>query len=265
MSHSLPPWPVRPVLAADLPALQAWLPAGAGRTLPETDDEAWLLVPAGPEGAPAACLRLRSAIGLQRPRHWYHVGCVVHAAPELGLFHRLGTLQLGNDHTGASELADIAWNPALDLPTQARALRQLLAHALGQIAANRQRYASHLIVELPGLRDEQGLSPFWQALGRHFYSGNPDQAQQRLGPAWVGHVAALMPRQPVYTAFLSDAAQAAIAQTPPAWRVLVDLLWHAGLRYGHHITLHDGGPVFEAPMAALVMPGIEGKMGPTAL
>lgn len=43
------------------------------------------------------------------PRVWYHVGCTVHAASELNLFHRQRTLMLGHNHTGASELADIAW------------------------------------------------------------------------------------------------------------------------------------------------------------
>lgn len=245
---------VRAVTQADLPALCAWLAPGADLSLPanQSDDESWLTLTDGEAGKPLACLRIRRAIGLKLPRYWYHVGCVVHAATELGLFHRLGTLQLGNDHTGASELADIAWNPQLDLPTQAKALRHLLRHALDHVAAHRPRYASHLIVELPGLRDEHGQPPFWQALGRHFYSGDADQAARRWGPAWVSHVAALMPRQPVYTAFLSEPAQAAVAQTPPSWRVLVDLLWHTGLRYGHHITLHDGGPVLEAPIDALL-------------
>jgi len=37
----------------------------------------------------------------------------------------------------------------------------------------------------------------------------------------------------------------------PAARVLVDVLWQAGLRYGHHITIDQGGPVFEASVSAL--------------
>jgi arginine N-succinyltransferase len=227
------------------------------------DAEQWWLLPAA-DGRPLACARLRRAIGLRQPRHWYHVGCVVHAAPELGLFHRLHTLQLGNDHTGASELADIAWDSeALDLPAQASALQALLQQLLGHVAAARAHYAPQLIVELPGPRDAAGQSPFWQGLGRFFYGGDPLAAARRFGPAWRSHVAALMPRQPVYTAFLADPARAAIAQTPASHRVLVDALWQAGLRYGHHIAIDDGGPVFEGALDMLIaaLPGVPAAEG----
>jgi len=242
---------IRDVTAADLPALEAWLRPGADR-LPCAEggaEGAWLL--AEQRGVPRACLRLRLAIGLDLPRPWYHVGTVVHAAPALQLFHRQNTLQLGHDHTGAAELADPAWDPRCTLAEQAVALRALLQAALKRLAAQRERAGAQLIVELPGLRDADGRSPFWQGLGRHFYAGDPLEAARRFGPAWRSHVAALLPRQPVYTSFLPQAAQAAIAQVDPSARVLLDLLWQEGLRYGHHVTVDDGGPVFEAALDTL--------------
>lgn len=230
--------------AADLPGIADWLPAGAERDLPVDDGEAWLGVRAA-DGPLRAVLRLKRAIGLVLPRPWYHVGCVVHAAPALGLFHRLHTLQLGHDHTGASELADVAWDRTLALAVQASALQALVNGALGMVRTQPQAYAARLIVELPGLRDATGVSPFWHGLGRHFYGGDPRAAAERLGPAWRSHVAALLPRQPVYTAFLPPAARDAIAQVDPPARVLMEVLWQAGFRYGHHVTVDDGGPVFE--------------------
>lgn len=252
---------LRPVAAADLPTLRPWLRPGAARTLPlaepgaapatDAPAEHWLLV--AQQDTPLACLRLRRAIGLGLPRPWYHVGCVVHSAPALQLQHRQRTLLLGNDHTGASELADIAWQRAgRSLAEQAAALQALVQGAIGRIAAQRASYAATLIVELPGPRDAQGRSPFWQGLGRHFYAGDPEAAAERFGPDWRCHVAALLPRQPVYAAFLSETAQAAIAQVDAGSRLLMDALWHAGLRYGHHVTIDDGGPVFEAEVDALL-------------
>ena len=251
---------VRDVQAADLPALWPWLAPGMARELPAVGPDApeqWLLAThrGGRPARPLACLRLRRAIGLARPRHWYHVGCVVHAAAELGLVHRLHTLQLGNDLTGASELADLAWDrDTLDLPASASVLRGLLDGALQRVAHDREGYAARLIVELPGLRDAAGQSPFWHGLGRHFYSGDPEAAARRLGPDWLCHVAALLPRQPVYTSFLCDAAQAAVAQVDPAAQVLVDLLHQLGMRYKHHIHIADGGPVFECATDLLLAP-----------
>jgi arginine N-succinyltransferase len=240
--------------SGDLPAIQALL--GRNLQLPTMAQEQLLVAQAEPAegGAPRvlATLRLQPSIGMTQPRCWYHVGCTVHAAPELGLFHRQRTLLLGHDHTGASELCDIAWH-ADDVPleTQAAALRLLVASACLLVARDRAGYAQRLIVELPGLRDAAGQSPFWQGLGRHFYSGDPAAAALEHGPAWRGHVAALLPRQPLYAEFLPAAAQAVIGQVHPQSLVLREVLEAAGLRYGHHVNLEDAGPVLDADTDAL--------------
>lgn len=249
MSTALPPLQVRDAQPADLPLLAEWL--GRGVTLPTATGERLLLATADEQ--PLATLRLVPAIGLVLPRASYHVGCTVHAAAELGLFHRQRTLLLGHDHTGASELADIAW-PADGVPLAAlaAALRALLQAATAQLATARDTYAARLVVELPGPRDAAGQSPFWQGLGRHFYAGDPAAAAAAHGPAWRSHVAALLPRQPLLVSFLPAAAQAAIGQIGERARVLKEVLEDAGLRYGHHVNLEDGGPILEAEVDDLI-------------
>jgi arginine N-succinyltransferase len=239
------PWRTRPVTPADLVTLGPWLAPGADTTLPAPGgpDAWWLAEDARGIGA---ALRLRGPIGLQRPRHWYHVGCVVHAVPELQLFRRQATLLLCNDHTGASELADAVHHPARDAAEQAGAWQVLLHAARTHLAATRAQQGGALIAELPGLRDVQGRSPFWHGLGRHFHAGDPDEVLRRHGPEGRAHLAALLPRQPVYCTFLSEAAQAALAQAAPAARVWMQALADTGLRYSHHVDILDGGPVLEA-------------------
>ncbi len=241
---------VRPATGADLAALSAWSAQTA--TLPSAIDETLLVAQAaGPDDEPApllGALRLRRAVGMVQPRVWYHVGCTVHAASELGLFHRQRTLMLGHDHTGASELADIAWaREDVALSDQAATLHLLVQAALLVVASRRGQYAERLIAELPGPRDSAGQSPFWQGLGRHFFSGDPQAAAQAHGAAWRTHVAALLPRQAVYTSFLPAPAQAAIAQAHADALLLRDVLEQAGLRYSHHVNVEDAGPVLEAP------------------
>jgi len=218
-------------------------------TLTATNDPGeWRLGAAPHEGAaPLATLTLRSAIGLRQPRVWYHVGCTVHAARELNLFHRQRTLLLGHDHTGASELAEIDWVRAeVPLATQATALHALVRAALAHIATRRGDYADRLIVELPGLRDSAGQSPFWAGLGRHFYAGDPRDAAALHGPGWRTLVAALLPRQPIYASFLPEAAQAAIGQVHPQALVLREVLEDFGLRYSNHVNVEDAGPLLDA-------------------
>jgi arginine N-succinyltransferase len=206
---------------------------------PPGSDTVRLQVRAG-DGPVLAEARLVTAIGLTVPRSWFHVGCTVHASATLKLFQRQRTLLLGNDHTGASEIGLQAG------VGDAAALQLALHGALLLLAQQRARFAPRLLAELPGPRDALGRSPFWQGLVRHFHAGDPDDARRLLGDDWRAGVAALLPRQPVYTAFLGAEAQAAIAQVPAAALPLRELLEHAGLRYAHHVCIDDGGPVLEA-------------------
>jgi arginine N-succinyltransferase len=193
-----------------------------------------------------AHLTLRERIGLRTPRWWYHVGCAVHAAPELGLFHRQRTLLLGNDLTGAAEL--IAIEAAAGAQGRA-ALDALLRQALAFAAGDPERFGSRLIAELPGRTDAQGRSPFWLGLGRHFHPGDDRAEAARFGvEAWRGHVAALLPRQPVYASFLAEEAQAAIGACADAARPLLAALEAAGLRLTDHVRIDDGGPVLACPL-----------------
>jgi arginine N-succinyltransferase len=119
------------------------------------------------------------------------------------------------------------------------------------MTASRDAHVGPVIFELPGWRDEAGQSPFWQGLGRHFYGGDLDELARQHGPHWRSALALLLPRQPIYTAFLAEPARQAIAQTTLAARGWMDALAHEGLRYSHHVSIVDGGPVFEAHLDAL--------------
>lgn len=241
---------LREVQPADLAAMARWLPPDAERTIPADAAGEWWLAAVGPgSDAPVAALRVRTALGLDRPRYWYRVGCMVHAAAELGLFQRQSTLQLGNDHTGSAELADLAVDATrLDQEQARQAQRALQAEGLRRLhaeAAAGRCTADTIVAELPGRRDAAGRSPFWDGLGRHFHAGDPDEARARFGVAWRTQVAALMPRQCIYVSMLSPDAQSAIGQVDAGSAAITDALVDNGFARGHHIRIDDGGPVFE--------------------
>jgi len=211
---------------------------------PDAGDVGLVLV--DPQDVPIACLRLRPRIGLAVPRYSYHLGRVVHAAAELNLFLAQQTLLLGNDHTGESELSDLACAPGLSEAQQVEALKQLVRAALERIQAQRQAFGQRLIVELAGPRDALGRSPVWQGLGGMFYSGDPDAAQARFGEAWRSHLAALLPRQTLYLSFLHEAAQAALGQVGAPGLAAAQALRACGLVFSQHVRIDDGGPLMEA-------------------
>lgn len=203
-----------------------------------TDDGLQLALPDG-----AASLRLVRRLGLALPRYHFHIGRVVHAAQELGLFRVQTTLLLGNDLTGHAELCDFQVAPTLDAAQQAAAWQRLLPAAMEQLTALSGDTGQVLVAELPGWRDATGHSPVWQSLGARFYRGDPQQAQQQLGDAWRSHLAALLPRQTIYLSFLGEEAQDRLGQHAAEAAPLAQALADAGFEASDHVRIDDGGPI----------------------
>lgn len=191
----------------------------------------------------SADLQLVPRLGLTLPRYHFHVGRVVHAAQELGLFRVQTTLLLGNDHTGQSELTGLRCAPGLAAAAQTAALQRLIEAACGLMREHPQDFGDTLVAELPGWRDAAGASPFWQALGARFYAGDPAEAQARLGDGWRSHLAALLPRQTIYLSFLGTAAEASLARADDGALPALAALRAAGFQPPAHVRIDDGGPV----------------------
>lgn len=193
-------------------------------------------------GRVAGVCAIATAVGLIDPWYAYRVGLVVHASRELGIYTRTPTLFLTNDLTGQSELCTLLLHPDF---RHSRNGSLLSRSRLLFIAAHRARFGERLIAELRGVSDAAGRSPFWDALGRYFFSMEFSQADYLTGIGRKAFVAELMPKHPLYTSFLAEAAQAVIgvahAQTQPARK----LLEAEGLRFEGHVDIFDAGPVVE--------------------
>lgn len=244
-------WTLRAATVGDATALQAL--QGRPVTLPAAAEPAaaahrlWVVV--DPAGQLRACGRLRGRTGLDEPRCLFHVGQVVHAAPELQLFKTQRTLLLGHDLTGWAELSELAAAPMEAQATRA-ALCAVIQAATTLVEADPPTWGPGLLAELPGIGGQEadaGIegAPFWHGLARHFHPGDPDEAAARLGAAWRSHLATLLPRQLIYASFLPDEAQAAIGREAPAATPLRQALEACGWRWRQHIRVDDGGPVME--------------------
>lgn len=208
---------------------------------PEADGERLAL----PDGT--ASLRFVRRLGLRLPRYHFHVGQVVHAAQELGLFCMQTTLLLGNDLTGFSELCDFraTTDAGAGITEPVESLTRLIAAAVQHVESCTD-HGGRLIAELPGWRNDRGISPVWQALGARFFQGDAAAAEVRLGEAWRTHLAALLPRQTIYLSFLGAEAEACLAKhsASPVPVALAIAFARAGFDASSHVRIDDGGPVF---------------------
>lgn len=191
---------------------------------------------------------LKAAVGLDEAFYNFRVGRLVHASRELGVHATKQTLFLSNDFTGSAELCTLFLAPAHRSSQCGRLLSKgRLLFAAGFL----DLFPELLIAEMRGWQREDGSSPFWESLGRHFFRMDFAEADDisSLGPK--SFIAELMPRYPVYTDFLTDAAREVIGvvhrDTAPARR----LLEQEGLLYEGFVDIFDAGPVLQGHIKQL--------------
>lgn len=183
------------------------------------------------------------AIGLNDPWYDFHVGTQVHASKDLGIYRQMKKLSLSNDHTGNSELCTLFLDPDYRINKNG----QLLSKSrLLFIAAFKEKFSERIIAEMRGVSDEDGRSPFWESLGRHFFTLDFDHADYLTGIGSKSFIAELMPKHAFYVDFLSAAAQKVIADVHPSTAPARRILESEGMRYEGYVDIFDAGPTLEA-------------------
>jgi arginine N-succinyltransferase len=256
---------VRPVTTADLPALiDLARSTGAGlTTLPANEerlahriewaeksfkgqadraDADYLFVMEDDEERVVGISAIVAAVGLREPWYNYRMGLTVSGSRELNIHKQIPTLFLANDLTGNSELCSLF----LHADHRVGMNGHLLSKArLLFLAEFRELFSQKVIAEMRGVSDASGQSPFWECLGRQFFKMEFSQADYLTGVGNKGIVAELMPKFPLYTCFLSEAARGVIGQVHPDTEPAFALLKSEGFTYQGYVDIFDAGPAIE--------------------
>ncbi|HYD79744.1 MAG TPA: arginine N-succinyltransferase [Paucimonas sp.] len=199
-------------------------------------------------GRLAGVCAIKSAVGLDEPFYNYRIGTLVHSSNELKVFSRMETLYLSNDLTGCSELCSLFLHPEYRKGHNGRLLSKSRFLFIAQFP---HLFEQKLIAELRGFQHSDGRSPFWEGLGRHFFKIDFDRADDMTGMGKKSFIAELMPRHPLYVAYLPQEAQDVIGRvhvdTVPARR----LLESEGMYYEGYVDIFDAGPVLQARISEL--------------
>lgn len=182
---------------------------------------------------------IEAAVGLTEPWYHYRIGTVVHASRELNVYNAFRTLDLCNDYTGCAEVCTLYLKPEYRQGSNGNLLSKSRFMFMAEFP---ERFAERVIAEMRGYSDEQGRSPFWDGLGRHFFSMEYSQADYLTGSGNKVFIAELMPKQSIYLHLLPGAAQEVIGRvhrdTEPARRMLEN----EGFRFEGYIDIFDAGP-----------------------
>ncbi|MDR3427001.1 arginine N-succinyltransferase [Silvimonas sp.] len=188
---------------------------------------------------------IEAAVGMNDTWYNYRVGLAVHTSRELDIYKKLTTLFLSSDLTGSSELCSLFLLP----DQRGSGNGGLLSRSRFLFMAEfPQRFSEKVIAEMRGVSDENGRSPFWESLGRHFFKMDFARADFLSYVGNKSFIAELMPSYPIYTCLLSEEAQAAVAEVHPATRPARKLLEAEGFRYRGYVDIFDAGPSLECAL-----------------
>lgn len=199
-------------------------------------------------GRLVGCSGIVASAGYSEPFYSFRNETFVHASRELKIHNKIHVLSMCHDLTGNSLLTSFHIEPALvNTPWAELISRGRLLFMAGQP----QRFADGVVVEIVGLSDENGNSPFWDAVGHHFFDMSYAEAERLSGLRSRTYLAEMMPHYPIYVPLLPDAAQEAMGQVHPRAELSYGIMTREGFETEHYIDIFDGGPVFHARTSGL--------------
>ncbi len=206
----------------------------------EPGDEYYFLVLEDTEaGKVVGTSGIFATVGLTQPFYSYRIMKLtqVSQTPEMRVDIEL--LQLVNDYAGNSELATLYLHPDYRKDGNGR----LLARARYLfIAAYPERFSDQIMAEIRGWVDENGESPFWNAVGRHFFNMPYEKADRINGMGNSQFISDLMPKFPIYTNLLPETARKVIGKPNKDAVGAIKLLEAEGFRYRGTVDIFDAGP-----------------------
>lgn len=191
---------------------------------------------------------IKGAVGLTEPFYNYRIGTLVHSSRELGVFTRMETLYLSNDLTGSTELCSLFLSPDYRSGYNGKWLSKSRFLFIAQF---QHMFTEKIIAEMRGYQEDDGTSPFYEGLGRHFFKMDFNHVDGLTALGKKSFIAELMPRQPLYVAYLPQDAQDVIGQVHRSTLPARKLLEAEGMHYEGYIDIFDAGPVLQGRVAEL--------------
>lgn len=199
-------------------------------------------------GRLVGCSAIVASAGFSEPFYSFRNETFVHASRELKIHNKIHVLSLCHDLTGNSLLTsfyverELVNTPIAELNSRGRLLF---------MASHPERFADAVVVEIVGYSDDQGQSPFWNAIGRNFFDLDYTEAEKLSGLKSRTFLAELMPHYPIYVPLLPDDAQEAMGQVHPRAQITFDILMRDGFESDNYVDIFDGGPALHARTSSI--------------
>jgi len=183
-----------------------------------------------------------SAIGLKSGFVNYRINREFYASTELGKRIVRRVLIPTHDFTGAAEVGSLFLSPDV----RGGGYGKLVSRARYMFIAQRpEAVAERVCAEIRGWRAPDGSQPFWNAVGRHFFEMDFEEADAHNSAHGNQFIEDMMPRYPIYAALLPEDARQCLGRphdsAAPAYRMLLE----EGFAFNDYIDIFDGGPLVD--------------------
>jgi len=191
-------------------------------------------------GKVVGCAGLVGRVGGFDPFYSYVLKTVIKESQTMNVVKEIQTLNLVQDHKGPSEIGTLFVHPDHRRGGHGRLIS--LARFL-LMAACPERFTKQVIAEMRGNVDPEHGSPFWQAIGKHFFDMDFVDADKRSA-ANKQFIADLMPTHPIYIPMLPKEAQSVIGEIHAEAKPALKLLMDEGFTFGDEVDIFDAGPLY---------------------
>lgn len=195
-------------------------------------------------GQVVGCSAVKAGTGIDQPFFNYRIITLAQASHAAGnLRFDMDALVLTNEYVGYTEVgtlflkADHRGGGAGRLAAQSRYLL---------MAAAPDRFSDRVLAELRGVVDDEGKSPFWEGLGRHFFRMDFAEADRLSATTDNQFIMDLMPRYPIYVDLIPTEAREVIGRCHSDGVGAYKLLQWEGFEFDRTVDIFDGGPLVAA-------------------
>jgi arginine N-succinyltransferase len=190
-------------------------------------------------GAVVGTSGIVSKVGGFEPFYAYKIESTVIQSDVLNVRKEIRFLKLVTEHSGPCEITSLFLHPDFRKDGNGRLLS--LARFLF-MAEHPRRFEPVVIAELRGVVDDRGCSPFWDALGHHFFDVDFPTADA-MSLVNKKFIADLMPPHPVYIPLLPESAQEVIGRVHPHTAPAMRILQQEGFAFCDMVDIFDAGPM----------------------
>jgi arginine N-succinyltransferase len=185
-----------------------------------------------------------SKIGGFEPYYFYRLESNIHESKMLKIKRSVKSLHFESTHNGPAEICSLFLSPEY---RNAQNGRFLSLSRFMFMADNRQYFEKEVIAEMRGQVDDSGHSPFWDAVGKHFFQIDFPTADYLTMKSKI-FIEELMPKYPILVDVLPELAQAVVAEVHPQTLPARKILEQEGFKFNGRVGIFEPGPVLSAEL-----------------